>query len=315
MIEPSRLAPIVQRLLHETNGPLAAFWIRVEGDRGDYKTRLSALLAGTPVFALIVRDALFENPNTILADVVAVAGANRDEFRDVSPGRYPKVGIVLLGRNDLNIPQSSSPVTLPDWFPTHPGQTVYATIKDLTWIADGPLNAEETRVEELSFLLFELEALLIRRLAEVHSKKHEVSNPLLQLVRRGSETFREVLAAATASHSNVHNPTSFRPSVRDRDSLIARLWYLASTTPMDALAGPSEALASALQLQSADPRGAYETLFAALSRPSSGEGSTMARQCRSLLLAVALACRLVTAAAHSDAYPAYPLDPFALSFP
>jgi hypothetical protein len=99
-----------------------------------------------------VRDARFDNANSVLADLVELL----ERSRDLSVGEVAsriqkkrKCGIVLIARTELTIPQAASPVMLPDWFPIARGTTTSVVIEDLTWTADAFLNGADARIDEI----------------------------------------------------------------------------------------------------------------------------------------------------------------------
>lgn len=270
-------------------------------------------LSGEAVVSLVVRGGLFENPNSVMVDLVELIERNRSVFTALKGSPYDapgKWGLVLLARSELSLAQASSPVTLPEWFPVHGGRTVHTTIEDLTWTADAPLNGRESNVDEICRTLFDLEGAALSRLKAVHEFDHGLSNSLLQLIRRKSdppESFNQILGAALNYRGEVRNPSGFRPSVKDGRSLTARLWHLVATTPADQLRGPGQALAVALNLSDKETISYHESVLSVLFRPSQRDSDLRVRFCRNLFVVVASSCRLTTAAAHSDEYSTYPI--------
>jgi len=303
---------VVRRRLAQAPSVVSAFWVRVDGDRESYKAELTALFKEEAVVSLIVRGALFENPNSAMADLIDLIQQNREAFAHSheDEGGRSKWGIVLLGRSELSLAQASSPVTLPEWFPVHGGRTIHTMIEDLTWTADSPLSNGQLAIDELCRELFDLEGILLQRLHYVHTQNHNASNSFLQLIRRKTaspESYHEILVAAGQCRQEIKNPGGFRPSVKEGRSLTARLWQVVNTAASEQLGAPSLALADALGLSDKSLPTYHESILAVLFRPSTRDSSPRVRFCRNLLITIGSICQLVTAAAHSDAYGSYPL--------
>lgn len=313
MVDPNRLAESVRFRLDKSSHAVTAYWVRVSGDRESYLAEFSGHIGDDPIVPLIVRGPMFDNPNSVLADLVELISQNRSAFGFLASARErppTKCAIVLLARSELSVPQASSPVNLPEWFPVSGGQTVYTVIEDLTWTADGPLNAPETSEERLCEALFSLEAAILRRLTRVHTSDHNAGNALLQLIRRQitpPEGLIDIVTGAEQFRTEVRNPSAFRPSVREGRSITARLWKVVAVSSFDQLGGPSRALASALGLFGGPLLGFHEAIVSVMSRPSNRDPTEQVRFARNLLMTTASVCQLVTAAAHADSYGSYPV--------
>jgi hypothetical protein len=311
MIKPERLAEGVRRRVQESPYDVSAYWYKVSGDREGYARRLREEFREDPVVALVVREIRFDNPNAILTDLVEVISRNRMACEEAIPAKLrpaAKCAIVLLARTELAVPQASSPVILPEWFPVGGGTMVSTIVEDLTWTADAPLNGREARVDEVCARLFGLEGALLGRLKSVHVSDHQKGNALLELIRRHEgEKFGDILSSVEAFRLSVTTPSAFRPSLREGRSLVARLWDVVQRHHPEGLGGPAKALATALALTDALGSPWYESLASVLRRPSSGDSPGARRFARNILVTVATACQFITAAAHSDDYGLYPV--------
>jgi hypothetical protein len=311
MVGPFELAEVVRRRLNESAHELNAYWFTVTAaNRQEYASLLRDALREDPVAVFVVRDR-FDNPNSVLNDLVNLMEQHRHVFLEeavAKSGWESRCAVVLLSRSELSIPQASSPVALPGWVPVKGGTTLTVLIEDLTWVADAGVSSSATRVDELSELLFRLEGALLQRLKTVLARDHRKSNALLEALRQEDthETFADILKAAADHRSTVTSAASFRPSVREARSLTARLWSLAQRHSADA-GQPAKALASALDLPSDAPADWYESFSSVLRRPTSREADWSRRFARNVLTTIAVSCQLITAAAHSDEYPNYPI--------
>lgn len=311
MIDPRRIAAIVRKRMVGRDPSVYVFWCAVTGPREECAQALRNELADLPVAVLVAREARFDNPNAMLGDVISVVERNKQEcleFLAKWEGEGRAFGVLLLGRRELGVAQSASPVTMPDWFPVWGGRLLSVAIEDVTWVAEAPLSAPEVRIGEVSERLFTLEEVMLRRIEAVQRLDPRRTNAFLDVFRRNSgEKINELLASAWEARKEVTNAKGFRPSVRDGRSLIARIWGVVQRVGSDGLAGPGGALVAALDLPSAPQQPWYESIVAVLLRGTGREADDPRRFARNVLVCVAASCQLVTAAAHSDGYASYPI--------
>lgn len=307
-ITPNVLADAIRRRLASAPCDVSAYWMHVAGDRDAYARALEEELAAEPIVVVVVRDARFTNPNALLSDFVELLAQSKDLcVRRLRDG-CRKCAFVLLSRTELTIPQISSPVELPPWFPVGGGTTLEMRIEDLSWTADASLAVAEVRVGALCEALFDLEETLLRRIAGILERDHRRTNALLEIVRRDStETLSGILATAVNHQAGVTTPEAFRPSLRDGRSFVARLWSVVQERTAEQLKSPSKGLADALDLPEELSGPWHESLVSVMRRPSGGEVPPRLRFARNLLVSIAEACQLITAAAHADAYGHYPV--------
>lgn len=309
VLDAARLAEVVRSRLHTNSTPLAAFWVPIPTDRDAYAEELRRELSGLPIAVLVVRAAGFDNPNSVLLDLMRVVEDGKPNVEHaVSLAPDGPWALVLLARARLSLSQASSPVALPDWFANRGGHSVSAIIEDLSLSADATLNCPELCIPLLCEGLFSLEASLLRRLLEVASSAPGDGQHLFELVKReGDTTYPALLTRFRASRDAVSSPEAFRPSLRAGDSLVARLWEIGHQRNPEEGA-PSKALARALALDDAQVVLPRESLSTILRRPSSGETANAAvRFTRNALTTLASSCQLITAAAHADVYGRFPV--------
>ena len=275
-VTPERLAENVIRRFQESASGISAYWMKVEGPREEYAARVRQALSSLPIAVLIVRDASFNNPNAVAADLIGILEANREACKAVL---FPdplslNCGVILLGRTPLSVAQSSSPVRLPIWFPTRAGQIASLFLEDLTWIADAPLNCPEARIPEICEQLYGLEGVLIVSLTQANDKNHSAGNAFMEIIRQDDDPKYAALLSAFASyHAETTVPSAFRPSLKEGRSVIGRLWRIVQVRPPEGLHAPSKALARAVELSSGSLPDS-DSFVAVLSRPSSRDGST-----------------------------------------
>jgi hypothetical protein len=306
-VTPERLAENVIRRFQESASEISAYWMRVDGPREEYAAQVRQALSSLPIAVLIVRDSSFNNPNAVAADLIGILEANREACEAIL---FPEplslnCGVILLGRAPLSVAQSSSPVTLPIWFPTRAGQIAHLFLEDLTWIADAPVNCPEARITEICEQLYGLEGALVACLTQANGKDHNAGNAFMEIIRQdGDPKYTTLLSDFAAYHAGTKVPSAFRPSLKEGRSVIGRIWRIVQGRPPEGLHAPSKALARAVELSSASLPDS-DSFAAVLSRPSMRDDSTAVRFFRNVLTTVTCACQFVTAASHADQYSRY----------
>jgi hypothetical protein len=309
-VMPKRLAENVIRRFQESASEVSAFWITVDGPREEYAALVRQALTDLPIAVLIVRDAGFNNPNAVAADLIGILETNREACEAVlfSDPLSLNCGVILLGRVPLSVPQSSSPVRLPGWFPARGGQIASLFLEDLTWIADAPLNCHEARIAEICEHLYSLEGALVACLAEANAKDHNAGNAFMEIIRQdGDPKYSALLSDFDTYHAETTVPSAFRPSLKEGRSVIGRLWRIIQVRPPEGLHAPSKALAKAVGLP-LDSLPDCDSFTAVLSRPSTRDGSSTVKFFRNIVTTVGSACQFVTAASHADQYSRYPVQ-------
>lgn len=309
-IPVSRLIENIRSKLGVDPSPLLVYWVEISGSRTQYRQQCLEARAELPIVPIIVRDVLFTHSNAIMSDLRSVIEGNRNEFEEIFHQAHSsqRVVILLLSLTQLSLPQISSPATAPEWFPLVGGTTVYVTIEDITRKIDAPLNTVEACVPEICELLFVLEGVLVRRLRYCHSNDHNSVNAFFDLIRSGpNEKFIEFLTSAEEFRGTIRSASGFRPSAREAKSLTARMLRVANSSSPDKLQSAAKTLVSALGLTNEAVKQVSESISALLLRPTNRDPNEAVHFTRNLLTTIFTAAQFVTAAAHADSYPRYPL--------
>ena len=298
----------------ETRAGLSVYWVAVKSSRDEYAKSLQALLGDHPVGVVVLRrSGLFENANSVMADVATLLSDARGTLEAAFSGRPSsrRWGVVVISRAPMRISQSSSPVELPDWFPDLGGTEVHSSIEDITWLSRITLNDADLTMPDLHRRLYDIEGALLRRLHRVNSLTPGAQSALFGLIRRSDEaTFVDALHLAQGERQQVPNPNGYRPSAKYDRAVVARLWSkTAVTKPLhfrNDLVNPL-ALALKLDLQVLAEIAAPDSLFAVLGRPSQAAAhSEEQRFVDNLLWSIAASFRLLTASHHADSYGRFP---------
>lgn len=305
-LAPDRVAEAVAGRLRHPSVPLSVFWLNVLTERNTYADHLRQAFSTEPVAVIVIRKPIFQNPNAIMADLSdTIAGAKAECQLGFDGKSTDRLGIVLLGRSSFSVPQISSPVVLPSWFPQLGGLLVSVIIEDLTWTADAPLDSTELFVDDLADALYRLDGVLVDRMLEVSKSSHQAPQQFLSLFPRdGDGKPSEVLVRFGDALRKVKVPTAYRPSLRSKDSLTARLWEAGQQrNPEDA--APAKGLARALGL---DDTGLVKpSLMTVLRRPGMA-GSAKENIARNIVVSISSSCQLLTAAHHASEYDRFSLQ-------
>jgi hypothetical protein len=310
--EPSRAAQAISEIALKETAALSAFWLAVAGDRDDYAKRLTPFLADQAMPVLIVRKERFDNANALMADLVHVLEENRAIFLESLQRQRPdphRMSVVLLARTELAMAQSSSPVIWPEWVPGVGGQQVPCFITDMSRRIAVPLGASELDVPQIRRALYAADSALLERLMEVTSSDPSAHESFFAMTRRRSDiSWQAYLANAKSALRKVINTDSYRPSVRDGDSVLGRLWEIGQAGSAHEVDDAARALASALDIPDGEQLESWhQGLFGTLMR-GTGRLSAADRFCRVTIVAVSAACQYVTCAAHSGEYPQLPVN-------
>ena len=298
---------VADNLRSRPREPLRVFWVRVPRDRDGFERELMRLRARSPVVPWVVRRAVLQNPNSVMSDVGEILNDARKEIEAVrdAAAKAGGVDLVLLGRDDLKLADTSSPILLPDWFPAAPGQESTVRIEDLTWSARVRLSDPTVALDDLRRILHDVDRALTNRLQASLKTDHRLTNALWDHVGGKGERIDDALRHMKAHLDNVTNQTAYRPSVaHGRSTMVALLWAHANSKAPDAVRKTARALADGLRIEDDDVDRNDASLVAVLNRPSSPMDARV-QWAFGLIVTVRAACQLVTAAAHADEYPRF----------
>lgn len=287
--------------------PLRVFWVQVPRDRDDFKRELIRQRAQSSIVPWVLRKATLQNPNSVMSDIAEILNDAREEIEAVQDAAVKAGGVdlVLLGRTDLKLADTSSPIRLPDWFPVAPGQTPTVLIRDLTWSTRVPLSDPTLALDDLRRILHDVDHALTDRLQGSLETDHRCTNSLWnQICRNGGKIGDELKRMKTRLHE-ISNPAAYRPSaVPGKPTMVGLLWAHANSKAPDAVQKTAKALADGLRIEDDGVDRDDVSLVAVLNRPSNRMDARV-RWAFCLIATVRGACQLVTAAAHADEYPRF----------
>lgn len=309
ILQPSNLVEVIERRVMASGQPVQAYWYSISGPREEYAESIQAVQRQIPIVPLIPRrPGMFEAPNALVSDLVQLMDEERNAFHPfLVEGRWeadkPLV-LLILSRSPLGVPGGCSPTPFPSWLPRFGGTIVNLDIWDLTFSAEAPLNCPEAAVPSLCEALFTIEKALVSRLKNSLLKDATSSQDFFSsIVSDQKRTSSDLMARWEQNLLAVKEPSGFRPSVKDGNSVVARLVaHFVKTTP-DQLSKSGEIIGKAFSCDSATSSSLVSVLF----RPTQRVQNNYAAFGRNLIITVYAVYQYVTAASHADGYPHYPV--------
>jgi hypothetical protein len=312
MLSAKRLIDMVYERSQSLAEPIYVFWYSVESDRHRFLRELESVKESLLLATFVLDGRAFSNANSILLDLSDLLNHRREYVENLfRRANYEEVlRVLLISRTPLMLPQISSPMMLPEWFPRNGGQVVDTFIEDLTYSAEGPLNCPEAAVSTVCRVLFETEIVLCRRLKARLVEDPDSVSVFFDLLRNRGEdvNIAEFFEEAKRRTSLIKNSSGFRPSASEGYFIVGRILRLVTKMSPDSLLNAARMLAKALDLGDLPHTSVQESLAAVVLRSTVRERNGGARLSRSFLVTLYCACQFVTAAAHADDYPKYSLN-------
>jgi len=289
------------------------FIYRISEDRNEYQSEMRDSVGDKPIIPIILRGPLFINPNSFLSDLIILLEDNKGLFERqfVFDAEEKRIGILVLTRSELMVARAMSPINLPTWFPVYPGETEHVNIEDITWTAEISLNSVEAHIDEICSYLCELDSLLSKRMLLICKRDHNAGNALLEYFRiliNKDVDYGAFLVSANDFNASIKYPAAFRPSIREKKSLISQLWAIVLGCGADQLTKPAKAIGTALGLKKEDIPTIRTSIFSVLNRSSTRSDDLVLDFVRNMIATIFISCQLITAAAHSDSYDRYPME-------
>jgi hypothetical protein len=313
MLSSSTIAQSLIRLHQEQTEKIEAFWIETSGSRQQLKTELTALFSGCPILVALVEKDRFDDPNGVCDELNLTIQENKDWFTaDIRQliSEQQRFSLVLVSKRPLAVPQMSSPVELPDWFPQWPGQILTTEVSSVLSSITLSLASLEIPQAAINGALFDLERELCRRLQMTAQATPTAANDLMAVVGTGAapSTLSDLIASSTRGLQD-RSSTEFRPGGSIESGFIvshlARVWRDCQPAQRQLLAAHA---AKALGLNSASQVPAQYSLTSFLTRgkekfPSIAAHLTFSR---TLLGTVSDVVQFVNGIHHADEFPHFP---------
>lgn len=313
MLSPSTIADSLRRFHRQQNEDIEAFWIESTGSRQQLATELQALAEDLPILVTTVVRDRFIDPNGIVDDLSLTILENEAWF---TPGRRElvirgqKFSIVLVSKRPLGVPQISSPVSLPDWFPLWPGRLLTANITSVFSSITISLASKDIPLAAINNALFALEQSLCNRLDAVLRSAPSASEPLMSVVV-GTSTSANLADLIASARQGLQSRTGdeFRPGGAADSGFIvsqlARIWRDCNPKDRQKLATHA---ADALGLSVASAIDIQFSLTALLTR---GKEKLLTVPdhitfSRNLMVTVSDVVQFINGIHHADEFPQFP---------
>lgn len=290
------------------NENLRIFWINLSQDsRAEFSASIKEVKEDHAIVPLIIREAGFFSANAVLSDVNRILDINRKEFDFLQNSKIKKVTLLLLAKDDFRLPQISSPIILPDWlFILGPRETSFR-IADLAHSAESDLlNCPESRVADISSLLYELEREIIFRLQKVEDSF--ASKFVAQLLGISIEKIDSsfYIGEFLKNINDVDDSRAYRPSAAEKiNSVSSKIIRLCIRSSPKELALHARILAEGMVDESMTK--IKPTIFSVMLRPTEKLNSAT-RNWHAILTSVYQAYQVMNGAAHAGEYEPYPVN-------
>jgi hypothetical protein len=314
MLSPQTIAASLIRFHEEQTEDIEAFWIESSTSRQELVSVVGALIEGLPILVATVAKGCFTDPDGVVDDLNVTILENEEWFipsRRELIVRDEKFSIVLVSKRPLGVPQLSSPVELPDWFPLWPSRLLTTNIKSANASITLSLASQDIPEAAINIAMFELEKALGARLEAVIQVSATAVSQLQAAIANHKDAPSSVvgLVASSKAALQVRTGAEFRPGGSVGSDFIvsqlARLWR--DCPPKDRQSLASFA-AMALGLDGTAVIALQFSLMSLLARgrENLSDTPTGITFCRNLMGVVSDAVQFINARHHADEFPEFP---------
>jgi len=314
MLSPFTIADSIRRFHLQQTADVEAFWIESAGSRQQLVTELQALVEGLPILVTTVGRDRFIDPNGIVDDLSLSIQENNAWFtpeRREFVIRDQKFSIVLVSKRPLGVPQLSSPVSLPDWFPLWPSRLLTANIKSVFSSITLSLASPDIPEAAINSALFTLEQSLCNRLEAVLQSAPSAADQLMAAVANHASAPSNIAGLVATSKEGLQGRTGdeFRPGGAVNSgfivSHIARIWRDCPPKDRQGLAAHA---AAAFGLNETSAIDIQFSLSALLTRGKEKLAAVPAHITfsRNLMVTVLDALQFTNGIHHADEFPQFP---------
>lgn len=314
MLSTRTLSDYIRRLHTERSDGIAAYWVEETGSRSELARALSQDLSDLAVMPAIVKGGDFDDANGIIDDVARTIEGNRSWFTEQMRStviRDQKFSLALISKAALGVPQLSSPVALPDWFPAWPERLITVKITSIAHSIDLSLASPDVPISMINSALLDLERAVCDRL---HAVLSDDPGKLTRLFTRaggsGGALDPAKLITKARSEAGARSPDDFRPGGGADSphmvSMLFRLWWDCSPGNLHDLA---KSLAEALDIaDDTDIKAQYSlgSLLTRTAKPPPSKTPPGVMFARNALVTLSHAIQFTNAAHHAGDYPNFP---------
>lgn len=314
MLNAKIIADYVKKL-HQGRGPgVAAYWLEEAASRSELVSQLATSLTGLSILTAAVQRGSFDDPNGIIDDLAKLISDNSAWFGDgnrASIIKEEKFSLVLVSKRPLGVPQISSPVTLPDWFPLWPSRLLTVKIQSITDSVDISVGSPEIPIGQINASLFSLEEALCARLFSVFRTTPDVSAKLRARLG-GSKGQVDLMGLVTQSEAGraIGAPKDFRPGGAATSpylvSYLFRLWWDCSHSGFHGLAVDIADSLGIYPTSTIDAQYSLASLLTRTVKPKLSDTPRGVTFARNALVSLSHSIQFSNAAHHGGDYPNFP---------
>lgn len=314
MLSNRTLSDYIRRLHTDRSEGIAAYWLEETGSRSELARALSHDLSDLAVMPAVVKGGDFDDANGIIDDLARTMEANRSWFTEQMRSaviRDQKFSLALISKAPLGVPQLSSPVALPDWFPAWPERLITVKITSIAHSIDLSLASPDVPIALINSALLDLERALCERLDTVRASDPSKLERLFQRAGgSGGGLDPSKLITKAKTEASACSPDDFRPGGGADSphvvSMLFRLWWDCSPGSLHDLA---KMLAEALDIADNTAVHAQHSLGSLLTRttrPPPSKTPPGVMFARNALVSLSHAIQFTNAAHHAGDYPNFP---------
>lgn len=301
---PERVIELINCVPWLSGRRVRAIWLKLDSiSRKEFSQKIAVIDSDHSIVPLIVEPHYFQNSNSLLSDLLRTIEGNRDSLSKLVDSTK-LITLVLLSKDDLKIPQVSSPITFPEWFPILAGKEDTIYLHDLRQSAQvSLLNSTYVKIEQISEAIYEIEWKLVKRM-----KENGVTSPMKSFLSKTHGegiNFQIELDQFDKHVSSIPSPSSYRLNGKNKESLLCALIATILKSSPDDMIGIAKKMSLAYNAKA--QTSIKPTLMAVMMRPTQ-KPDQITQNFHSLLIGIYQAYQLMNAAAHAAEYPAYPSD-------
>ena len=293
---------------------IEAFWIESSNSRQTLASELEALIGDHPILIAAVASGQFTDPNGVVDELSLTIEENEKWFSTERRSwviRDQKFSIVLVSKRALGVPQISSPVTLPEWFPLYPGRLLTTNIKSIKWDISLSLASSDIPEAAINSAIFDLEAALGARLSSALQATHHAIASLETAINCHPKAPKSIGDLLRSSSEGIRSRTGdeFRPGGAIDSGFIvshlARLWRDCPPKDRHSLAAT---VSTALNLDNVNSMPSQLALTSLLTRGKESFLTTPSSVmfCRNLMGVLSDVVQFINAKHHADEFPQFP---------
>jgi hypothetical protein len=315
MLSSDTIAASLINFHHQQTEKIEVFWIESTSSRQQMLEELAKRFTELPILVARVNRDRFNDPNGVSDDLNLTIIENKDWFTAKVREQVincQKFSLVLISKSPLSIPQSSSPVTLPDWFPQWPCEILTAEVKSVFAAITLSLGSPDIPHLAINSAFFKLEQALCSRLNMIAQLDPSAANAMMATINAaggGVPPSITDLVARSSQGIRVRSSSEFRPGGSKNSDFIvsqfARVWRDCCPTNRQTLATD---VSVALGLNSTSGVYPQYSLMALLTRGKESFSTTPSHITfsRNLLVTISDVVQFVNGIHHTDEFPQFP---------